>query len=62
MTKERVIEIFQDYVNNDYEGCSDSTYIVDALYAVANEKEIRELGFDWVLDCIEEEDYKEDEE
>ena len=50
MTKQQVIRIFQNYVNNDYEASGDVGYITDALFAVADEHEIRELGFGWVLD------------
>ena len=50
MTKQQVIHIFQEYVNNDYAATCDSGYIRDALFAVADEHEIRELGFGWVLD------------
>lgn len=50
MTKQRVISILQGYVNNDFEGCCDRGYIADCLLAVADEQEIRELGFGWVLD------------
>ena len=38
------------YVNNDYEASGDVGYITDALFAVADEPEIRELGFGCVLD------------
>ena len=50
MTKQQVIKIFQDYVNNDYEASGDKGYVADALFAVADEYEIRELGLGWVLD------------
>ena len=49
MTKQRLLKIFQSYVENDYEA-ADRGYIADALFAVADEYEIRELGFGWVLD------------
>lgn len=55
MTKQQVIRIFQAYVENDYEA-SDRGYIADALLAVADEYEIRELGFGWVLDNEDSED------
>jgi hypothetical protein len=35
---------------NDYNASSNLDYIKDALLAVADELEIRELGFGWVLD------------
>ena len=57
MTKQQAIKIFQAYVNNDYEASGDRGYITDALFAVADEYEIRELGFGWVLD---DEDYEND--
>lgn len=43
---------------NDYAatGC-DSAYIKDALFAVADEMEIRGLGFGWVLDGEDEDGY-----
>lgn len=50
MTKQRVIRILQDYVENDYEASNDKDYIVDSLLAVADEYEIRELGFGWIFD------------
>ena len=50
MTKQQVIRIFHDYVDNDYSATGDRFYIRDALFAVADEYEIRELGFGWVLD------------
>lgn len=50
MTKQRAIEILQGYVDNDYAATSDSGYIRDTLLAVADEYEIRELGFGWALD------------
>ena len=55
MTRARAIDILQEYVNNDYEGCYDRGYIADCLLAVADEQEIRELGFGWVLDEGEQE-------
>lgn len=55
MTKQQMIKIFQNYVENDYEA-SDKDYITDALFAVADEYEIRELGFGWVLDDEETDD------
>ena len=54
MTKQRAIKIIQDYVNNDYEASQDIGYITDALFAVADELEIRELGFGWIFDDDEE--------
>ena len=56
MTKQQVIRILQDYVNNDFEATGDKGYIADALFAVASEEEIRALGFGWVLDDDEGED------
>ena len=56
MTKQQVIRIFQDYVNNDYEASGDLGYITDALFAVADEHEIRELGFGWIFDGDSEEE------
>ena len=50
MTKQRVIKILQDYVENDYNASGDVEYITDALFAVADEYEIRELGFGWIFD------------
>ena len=55
MTKKRAMEIIRDYVNNDFEASCDTDYIQDALFAVADEQEIRELGFGWVLDKEEDE-------
>ena len=57
MTKQQVIKIFQNYVDNDYQATGDMGYVKDALFAVANEHEIRELGFGWVLDDEDTEDY-----
>lgn len=50
MTKKRIIDIFKEYVLNDYKASQEEDYIKDALLAVADEYEIRELGFGWVLD------------
>lgn len=50
MTKNQILKIFQAYVDNDYQAASDIGYIKDALFAVADEYEIREMGFGWVLD------------
>jgi len=50
MTKQQVINIFRNYVMNDFEASMDTDYIKDALFAVADEEEIRYLGFGWVLD------------
>jgi len=55
VTKQQIIKIFQNYVLNDYEASS-REYIEDALFAVADEYEIRELGFGWVLDEDNEDD------
>lgn len=55
MTKQQVIRIFQDYVMNDFEASGEKDYIADALFAVADEEEIRALGFGWVLDEGDEE-------
>ena len=54
MTKQRLLAIFQNYVENDLEG-SDTGYIADALLTVADEYEIRELGFGWIIYGEEEE-------
>lgn len=45
---ERVIQILQEYVDNDYNASGDSEYIRNALEAVATKKEIVELGFGWI--------------
>lgn len=50
MSKQQIIKIFHDYVMNDYYASGDSEYIKDALFSVADEEEIRYLGFGWVLD------------
>ena len=50
MTKNQILKIFQAYVNNDYEASGNIDYVKDALLAVADEYEIREMGFGWVLD------------
>jgi len=49
MTKKRAAQILQDYVNNDCE-ISDFYTVRDALLAVADEYEIRELGLGRYLD------------
>ena len=63
MTKERLLEIFQAYVINDYEASS-MDYIREALEEVAAPEEIEELGFGWVytesLVYTENEDNEED--
>ena len=56
MTKQRLLAIFQNYVENDLEG-SDTGYIADALLTVADEYEIRELGFGWIIYGEEEEQF-----
>ena len=45
-----MIKIFQAYVNNDYEASGDRGYITDALFAVADEYEIRSVGLGEYLD------------
>ena len=50
MSKQQIIRIFHDYVMNDYYAHGDSEYIKGALFSVADEEEIRYLGFGWVLD------------
>ena len=50
MTKKQIIKIFQAYVNTDYMECGDKYKIRDKLLAIADEYEIRELGFGWVLE------------
>ena len=55
MTYERLMQIFQNYVENDYEASS-CDYIMDALEEVATKDEIEELGFGWIYDGDEDED------
>ena len=63
MTKNQILKIFQAYVDNDYQATGDIGYVVsiclglvdftvvkDTLLSVADEYEIREMGFGWVLD------------
>lgn len=50
MTKNQILKIFQAYVENDYQASGDIGYVKDALFAVADEYEIREMGFGWILD------------
>lgn len=50
MTKRDVIRIFRDYIDNDYQATGDKEYVKDALFAVADEQEIRALGFGDFLD------------
>lgn len=50
MSKSQILKIFQAYVDNDYKATGDMGYVRDALLAVADEYEIREMGFGWVLD------------
>lgn len=50
MTKQQVIRIFRDYIDNDYTATGDKGYVRDALFAVADEHEIRSLGFGDYLD------------
>jgi len=54
MTKQQVLRIFHDYVDNDYNASGDRCYVRDALLAVADEYEIRAMGFGWILDEDEE--------
>jgi hypothetical protein len=56
MTKQQVLKIFHDYVDNDYNASGDRYYVKDALLAVADEYEIRAMGFGWILDDDDEED------
>lgn len=48
MEYNRLVEIIQDYVSNDFEAAAETAYIRDALEAVATKEEIEELGFHWV--------------
>lgn len=50
MTKQQVIRIFRDYIDNNYTATGDKNYVKDALLAVADEYEIRNLGFGDYLD------------
>ena len=50
MTKQQVIRIFRNYIDNDYAAIGDKGYVRDALFAVADEQEIRALGFGDYLD------------
>ena len=50
MTKNQILKIFQAYVDNDYQATGDIGYLKDTLLSVADEYEIREMGFGWVLD------------
>ena len=55
MTHERLVQIFQNYIENDYEASS-CAYIRDALEEVATQDEIEELGFGWIYDGDEDEE------
>ena len=48
MTKERLMEILLDYVENDFKASSETEYIRTALESVASKEEIVELGFGWL--------------
>ena len=50
MTKQRAIRILREYIENNVQETGDINYIKDCLLSVADEYEIRELGFGWVLD------------
>ena len=50
MTKKQILKIFQAYIDNEYRQSGDRFEIRDALLAVADEYELREMGFGWVLD------------
>lgn len=54
MTKQQVLKIFHDYVDNDYNASGDRYYVKNALLAVAGECEIRSMGFEWIFDDDEE--------
>lgn len=52
----RLLEIFQNYVSNDYEA-SEADYVYDALLeAGLEEDEFEELGFGWLLDMVSDDD------
>ncbi len=58
ISKERLIQIIQDYVGNDYEAASEPGYVRDVLTDVCgcDTEELKELGlYDW-LGFDEEED------
>ena len=48
MTKERVIEILINYIDNDLE-TADSEYVREVLYGICTNEELKELGiYDWL--------------
>jgi len=55
MTKQRLLQIFKSYVNNDYEAAEEG-YVADILLSIADECEIRELGLGWIIDENSEDD------
>ena len=44
------MRMFKDYVDNDYIATRDKGYVRDALFAVADEYEIRSVGLGEYLD------------
>jgi hypothetical protein len=57
ITKERVIQILQDYVYNDSEA-TELSYVRDVLVNICgcDEAEMRELGFGYIFDATDEDD------
>ena len=49
----RMEQIAKDYISQDIEARDDLSYVALDLEQVMCEGEIRELGFDWVLDAAE---------
>lgn len=48
MTKERVIEILIDYIDNDLES-ADPGYVIDVLSSICTKEELKELDlWDWL--------------
>lgn len=48
MDYKRLLQIFQTYVDNDYQASGDSAYVREALEETASRSEIEELGFGWL--------------
>lgn len=48
MDYKRLLQIFQTYVDNDYQASCDSAYVREALEEIASRSEIEELGFGWL--------------
>lgn len=53
MEYKRLLNILQDYVENDYKASGDPGYILATLEEVASKEEITEIGFGWLYpeDC-----------